>query len=559
MNYNFRRRQFLQTALYSSLLYGVGGLPKLVPQANAMPVPLTNRILVNLFLAGGPDFRHLIVPAFDSTSGSFGDKYWSNRQRSHSLALSGQTAEQRWNEDFYPITIGSVDAVSGFDWNASGLVDMGGLNTGVRFGVWREAGWLIDMFRSGNVALIFNAVGGRNRAHDLSSLMLEQGDVLTSLNHQDRSGWGGRLARSAGGNPIALTRSPSAFTFGPVGSAPYSLDGIDNSDLVVVNNSRQIGLFDPERSDDELRDYNNKMARAAKSYYAALRNEQIGSGYNKFLNHELRTRAFGNAIDARILSTPIPELIDACMRDGVSINGQPVNPDPANGNARRVLRSNFSFGRQIQNLYDMIAWNDISVTVEGETLALNPRVMSMSYGGWDTHGSQRQVPGQLASDPTNPYVYRGIESGLRDIFEGQFGPNPSNPNALHAGFSALWQSLTASDRSNIVMTIAGEFGRQIRDNGDNGTDHGKGNLMLVICEACQGGIYGEMFPGSEIVKYDQPPNRTPDIDPRTEFDHFFSKVCDWVQPGSGINVFPRMASGTPPMIEQAGMFDNLLS
>lgn len=566
MNNNFSRRQFLQTALYSSLLYGVGGIPKLVPQANAMPTPLNNRILIDLFLDGGPDLRHLIVPAYDSDTSSFGYKYWSNRERSHNLAGSGQTAQQRWNDDYYAITVGATDPDSGFDWNAAGLADVANINpsssesvnNGIRFGVWREAGWLIDMFRAGNVALIFNAVGGTNRAHDLSSLQLQQGDITTSLNNQDRSGWGGRLARSAGGNPIALTSSPSPFTFGPIGSAPYSLNGIDNSDLVVVNDSREIGLFDPARDDNEFQDYDNTMARAAKSYYAALRTEQIATGYEKFMDHELKTREFGNAIDQRIDTTPIPEVIEALYSDNISINGQAANPDPSDQSARRILRRT-DFGRQIRNLYDMIAWNDVSVNVGGQTLELNPRVLSLTYTGWDTHGNQREIPAELATDPTYPYESRGIESGLRDIFEGQFGTTPSNPNALHAGFSALWESLSSPDRNNIVFTIAGEFGRQIRDNADKGTDHGKGNLMFVIGEACQGGVYGEIFPSSEIVKYDEAPTQTPDIDPRTEFDHFFAEVCDWVQLGSGVNVFPRMASGNPPMIEEVGMFNDLFS
>ena len=553
---NFSRRQFLQTTLYSSLLYGAGASPILVPQAQAMPSPLQNRLLIDLFLNGGPDLRHLVVPAYDAVPNSFGDKYWSNRQRSHSLAQAGQTAQQRWSQDYYPITVGSTN------WNG-GLVDAGNLNSGVTFGIWREAGWLIDMFSAGNVALIFNAVGGTNRAHDLSSLMLHQGDVLTSLNNQDSSGWGGRLARSAGGNPIALTSSPSPFTFGPVGNAPsYNPNAIDNSDLIVVDDSREIGLFDPEPDNYEHSDFDNKMARAAKSYYAALRNEQIGNAYQKFMSHELKTRAFGQAIDARIATTPIPELIQALMSDGISINGQAINPDPISGDARRVLRSSSNFGGQIANVYDMIAWNDVSVDVDGETLALNPRVLSMNYSGWDSHGNQRQIPSELATDPTNPYVYRGIESNLRDIFEGQFGANPFNASALHGGFSALWQSLSAADRNQITITIAGEFGRQIRDNGDNGTDHGKGNLMFVISERCQGGVYGEMFPQAELPKYDEAPNRTPDITPLTEIDQFFAKVCDWVAPASANSVFPRMASGysgSAPIIESAGMFNNLLS
>lgn len=547
-NCNFSRRQFLKSAFYTSLLYGAGGLPKLISPAAAEPAALQNRLLIDLFLAGGPDFRHLVVPAYSALPGSFGNVYWTNRTRSHSLLNSGvpndsgQTAEQRWNEDYYPITVG------GTNWNG-GLVDAGGLNSGITFGIWREAGWLIDMFRAGHVAMVFNAVGGTNRAHDLSSLMLKQGNLLSSLKNQDRSGWGGRLARSAGGNSISLTSTPSSFNFGPVGNAPdYNPDAIDNSDLISIENAREIGLFDFNPEVDQLTNQDDKMARAAKSYYAGLRKELISNSYEKALDHESKVRQFGDLIQARLETVPIPILIEALYDN---VDG--INPDPNNGGilGRRVLRRT-SLGKYIRNCYDVIAANDL----------LNPAVMSMRYGGWDTHGEQRQIPGELATDPNNPYVYRGIETGLRDIFEGQFGTNPFNGSALHGGFSALWASLpNQADRDKLVVTIAGEFGRQIRDNGDAGTDHGKGNLMFVISEWCQGGVYGEIFPQSEIPKYDLPVNRTPDIDPRTEIDHIFAKVSDWVATGSGSSVFPRTApgySGEAPIIEIPGMFDNLM-
>jgi len=550
---NLSRRHFLQTAFYSSVAYGAGALPLLSPNAQATPVPLKNRILIDLFLNGGPDMRHLIVPAFDATEDSFGDKYWSNRSRSHSLAITGQTAQQRWDNDYYPITVG------GNNWSG-GLVDAGGLNSGVTFGIWREAGWLGDMFRSGNVALIFNAVGGTNGAHDLSQLMMYQGDVLASLNNQERSGWGGRLARSAGGNPIALTSSPSPFTFGPVGNAPdFSLNGIDNSDLIVFDDTRDIGLYDPGVLNYPYFDFGGKMARSAKSYYAALRTEQISHAYQKFLSHEYKVRQFGEAIKQRIDSTPIPDLIQALYSEVIGINPYPDNE----GTGRRVLRWD-NLGRQIRNSYDMIAWNDVSVTIGNEILSLAPRVLSMSFGdgGWDSHENQRQIPAGLASDPNDPYLDRGIENGFRDIFGGQFGSTPSNSLALHGALSALWASLSAADRNQIVITIAGEFGRQIRDNGTGGTDHGRGNLMFVISERCAGGVYGAMFPQDEIVKYDEAPNRTPDITPRTEIDQFFAKVCEWVVPESATSVFPRMSpgySGDAPLIEIPGMFNDLLS
>lgn len=542
---NFSRRQFLQSAFYSSLIYGTGALPNIISGAGAMPMPLANRVLANLNLDGGPDHRHLIVPAYDASTSSFGNKYWNYRSRAHRLAATGVSAQQRYNDDYVEFIVGDSN------WNSAGLVDPVGVNSGIKFGIWREAGWLLDMFANGNVALVFNAVGGRNRDHDLSSTMLEQGNILASQNTSDYSGWGGRLARSAGGNSISLTSSPSGFCFGPLGAAPnYDPSKIDSFDLLSIKDSRNVGLFDFNLSNEQIGNSDEIMARAAKSYYASLRQENVAPAYEKFMQHESKLREFGDLLNSRLNDTdvPVPTLIHALRNTVPGIN---IDPNDAGSTGRRVL-SRTSFADQIRNLYDIIAANDL----------VNPSVLSMGYGSWDTHGNQRKIPGILSSDPNNPFEDRGIESYLRDIFGGQFGANPNDSNALHGGLSALYASLSAADRSKIVVTIAGEFGRQIRDNGDLGTDHGKGNLMMVIGDGVRGGVYGEIFQDDEIDKYDNMSLNSPDIDPRTEIDAFYSKVCDWVAPNTGTAVFERTApgyNGDAPDIEAAGMFDNLMT
>ena len=140
-NNNLTRRHFLQSAFLSSLAYGAGSLPGFVTSANAAPASLNNKIIGNLFFDGGVDFRHLVVPAYNSSPNSFGYKYWKHRYLSHKIGDTPSDWQARFNQDYYPITVG------GSGWS-NGLVDVGGLNSGTTFGIWREAGWLIDMFRS---------------------------------------------------------------------------------------------------------------------------------------------------------------------------------------------------------------------------------------------------------------------------------------------------------------------------------------------------------------------------------------------------------------------------
>jgi uncharacterized protein (DUF1501 family) len=50
---------------------------------------------------------------------------------------------------------------------------------------------------------------------------------------------------------------------------------------------------------------------------------------------------------------------------------------------------------------------------------------------------------------------------------------------------------------DIVLVTMSEFGRTAQENGDSGTDHGHGNLMMVVGGAVRGGrIYGK-WPGLE--------------------------------------------------------------
>ena len=524
------RRQFLRASLYSGLLYGGGAMPGFVNESAAEFVPLQNRILVNLMLDGGPDIRHLIVPAWNPSTDSVGYHYWKNRWRAHRLANNNNaTLQARYENDYYEITVsGSGWTTGGADPNA--LNDDNGTNAGVTFGIWKEAGWLIDMFLEGNVAIVSNAVGGRNRDHSHSTIIMEQGNLVADSNALEHSGWGGRLAQQAGGSPVALTDVPRPFCFGALNG---DLASIDNSALVSVQDSRELGLYGFDETINRNYDRRQKLAGSLQTYYAAL--DQLTpdtDAYEKFMDHERKVRLFGELIDER-LDFAEPLLIRGLYASTTSDTGVPtgLNPDPSDGDSRRTLRR-WGFGRQIRNLYDVIASNDL----------LNLRVASMSYGGWDTHENQRRDANP--NDINDPDTNRSIESNFKDIFGGPHNRFPEGTTALHGGFSALWNYLGAGDRSNIVINIAGEFGRQIRDNGDRGTDHGKGNVIFLIGEGVHGGLYGELFPEGEIDRLNDQSISTPDIDPLTDFDHVFGAACDWVAAGSGGVVFPGRASNT---------------
>jgi uncharacterized protein (DUF1501 family) len=93
----------------------------------------------------------------------------------------------------------------------------------------------------------------------------------------------------------------------------------------------------------------------------------------------------------------------------------------------------------------------------------NIQIAFMAVGGWDTHANQGTVKGQLANR-LNPL---GI--GLANLAQ-QLGP-------------------MFDDTTIVVMS---EFGRTAKQNGNNGTDHGHGNVMWVLGGKVNGGkVYGD--------------------------------------------------------------------
>ena len=452
-----KRRDFLKTVLATGALYTTGGLPLLgrVAHANGIPA-LGNRVLVYIMLSGGPDFRHLFTPPFDPVPGSYGYEYWAARAGSHSIPQSASAYDARWNNDYSHVSDGATE-----------------------FGILDKCGWLKRMWDAGNVAIISNALGGTTRNHSHCKLIMGQGNLSSGPNDSERSGWGGRLAFYAGGNVLSLSNMPTPFVYGP---HPVDPEIHDNRNLISARNTRELTLYRP--GDEVGLNWPPwDITRGLSSYYAALRQEMNDdSAYRGFVEHERLLREFGEPIEDRLSTVPLPVSISSLMSGGLS--------DPY-------------LGEQIRNLYDSFVCSDI----------LSQRVASLELGGWDTHRTQRDA----------------IEPKMEDLF--------GDGKAL----DVLYQELPLSVLDSTVFVLGGEFGRQLRVNGDNGTDHGRGTSILVIGNGVQGGVYGEMFPEEELERLS---DSSPDINGLTTIDSIYSKVCDWVQPATSGVVFPDQTFST---------------
>ena len=464
------RRDFLRAALFGSVLYGAGGLPRIgsIARADGFPM-LGRRLLVNIALEGGPDFRYLFPPAYDSDTMSFGYRYWKSMANAHGIADSNSAYQARWNDAYTPLSAGNTD-----------------------FGMLNSCGWLQRMWDRGKVAIVSNVYGAASRNHAHGLIVLNHGDRSLGPNDQEGSGWGGRLAAAAGGRAVALTPIPSPFCYGPSATDPT---GHDNANMIAARDTRELTLFNATQAANAEE---RRITRSLQAYYKALREEMpSSSAFRRFVDVEQTLRDLGEPIDERLATVPVPaELAALCDHDDPAL----LSPD---------------FGLQVRNLYDVLACNDL----------LDPSVVSLSYGGFDTHEDQ----------------YLDLDPRLIDLF----GDGKT--------FDTLYSQVPQSLLDDMVLVFGGEFGRQIRANGDGGCDHGEGNLMLVVGESVRGGVYGNMFPEAEIDRLE---DESPQIIGQTALDHVFGEVCDWVKPGSSDLVFPDR-SGAP--LEEGVSFANLFA
>lgn len=95
--------------------------------------------------------------------------------------------------------------------------------------------------------------------------------------------------------------------------------------------------------------------------------------------------------------------------------------------------------------------------------ANGPRIAAMELGGWDTHAGQTQR----------------LNGPLKQLDDGMA--------ALKNGLGDAWARTAV-----LVMT---EFGRTVRPNGTNGTDHGTGTVAFVLGGAVAGGRVLANWPG----------------------------------------------------------------
>ncbi len=338
-----QRRDFIRLSTRTALALGLSGMGSPLWAGSTTTTPKT---LIHVMLDGGPDFRHLIVPAYESSNNdaeSYAAKFWSARASLFRVSTATELKEVYRN--YY-------DEIE---------ID------GVKCGILKQASWLKSEIAQGRVAIISNAIGSTNRNHHHAKLMIESGNMNSSPYNQDVSGWMGRAASGLKQTVVSVTSEVRLLCNGP---HPTDIQRHDNSCVVNNYESREVGLYEYDTQadlDSGSSSYkyseNAIMSRALKSYYEAKRGSiPTNSPYYKAMQHEQRLRTFGRQVKTRLDANPIPQKI--------------LNLSEANHIDK--LHSHY-LATEIGSVYDSFVTQDI----------FDMRLMSMEVNGWDSHKNLR--------------------------------------------------------------------------------------------------------------------------------------------------------------------------
>jgi uncharacterized protein (DUF1501 family) len=95
-----------------------------------------------------------------------------------------------------------------------------------------------------------------------------------------------------------------------------------------------------------------------------------------------------------------------------------------------------------------------------------------------------------------------VDLGGWDTHEYQAGRFKNQVERLSQGLSAFYNDM-ARYQDRLVVVVVTEFGRRLRSNRSNGTDHGRGSVMMVLGGRVAGGkIYGR-WPGLKAEQLEE--------------------------------------------------------
>lgn len=107
-------------------------------------------------------------------------------------------------------------------------------------------------------------------------------------------------------------------------------------------------------------------------------------------------------------------------------------------------------------------------------------------------GNRLRLVAQLLKAGFGTRVFYTLQSGY-DTHSEQLFPHSSLLFALSGAVKAFFDDLTAARLADRVVVLAfSEFGRRVRENASQGTDHGTAGPVFIVGPAVRAGLHGDM-------------------------------------------------------------------
>jgi uncharacterized protein (DUF1501 family) len=142
-------------------------------------------------------------------------------------------------------------------------------------------------------------------------------------------------------------------------------------------------------------------------------------------------------------------LVNQFMASGLdALSASALIAQAAGSYSAQVPYPNNDFGNRLKLAASIVVSN------------LNPKIVYVTLGGFDTHATQKTTQNTLLKQ-------------------------------LSDGLTAFFNDLSAQGRANdtLIMTFS-EFGRRVKENGSRGTDHGTAQPQFLIGGKVSPGLYG---------------------------------------------------------------------
>jgi uncharacterized protein (DUF1501 family) len=164
--------------------------------------------------------------------------------------------------------------------------------------------------------------------------------------------------------------------------------------------------------------------------------------------------------------------------------------------------------------------NNMRVVARGAAKVIaaddGPRIAALAFDGWDTHANEGGPVGRLAQ------LLSGLDGALAEF---------------ESGLSGRWR--------DTVVVVATEFGRTVRINGTEGTDHGTGTIALLAGGAVKGGRVIANWPTLKSASLYEGRDLAPTTDLRAVIKGVLSDHLGISENALASSVFPDSAMAKP--------------